>query len=229
MDNAQLNQQLKVLRSKCDDVTHEKKLLTTDFDGLKDFVIKVGITSALCLVLRITLLQIFLDSKSASVKALGRFLAPFDYAVFIVAFILFSIRGFDLFINADTKYSKIVAKKLDKATVSDKMNELNSEIMRLQLEINKTETTLYEQGGKPDVIRDNTLDTITIQDNFFSQNDMEQNGIFMEEGENLFAKQNQKNSIDDILNGLDDFSVDDEDEFENSSDLWEKDAMKHYK
>ena len=257
MDNAQLNRQLKALNTRCDDVKYEKKLLTTDFQGLKDFVFKTGIISVVCLVLRITLIQIFLNSKDPSVRALGRFLAPFDYFVFLVAFILFAVKGFDLFINADFKYSKMAAKKLSKSTVTDKLNELNSEIARLELEINKTETSLYEQGGKIDIPdQSNTAvqkkavasveePQILIKPAVYEERvevekvepvitgRFEPKGMREEthrdEEKNYFAESGHKNQLDEILNGLDDFSVEDEDEFENSSDLWEQDAMKHYR
>lgn len=268
MDNAQLNKQLKLLTKRCSDVEHEKKLLANDYEGLKRFVIRTGIISLVCLILRITVLQIFLNSKDVSVKALGRFLSPFDYAVFLVTLILFLIRGFDLFINADTKYSKLAAKKLDKPTVSEKMDELNSEIMRLQFEIDKAETTLYEQGGKPDykeelkeeqqenpgfetlvqfeeehpAVERQTQDSSTGAASEEKPEVLVRRAVFEEhvevkkmtvkehrdEEKNVFAANNGKNSIDDILNGLDDFSLDEE-EFENSSELWEQDTMKHYK
>lgn len=337
MNNAQLNAQLKDLTSKCEDVKHEKKLLTNDFESLKDIVKKSGIVSLILLIFRITVLEIFLGSKSASLKALGRFLNPFVIIVFLAAFLFFLVRGFDWFVNADTKYSKMVAKKLDKPTVSDMLDELNSKIARLELEIGQAENTLYEQGGSiefhtagssdNDIVNTNNTavlnEAILSEENIISEpvllnednaseiynednaseidteneNDINDDSMVVvkrakmekrvivdniklddtashrDEEANIFesdiSNNNKKdvnngnvnngninhlnlnssnltdkteidfemydknsmksNSIDDILNGLDDFSMDDDDEFENSSELWEKEAMKRYK
>lgn len=146
MNGTELNKRLKVLGKECEDKKHERKLLAAEYEKLTDIVKKCGIISLVCLVLHRTVLASLMKSKSVTVVGLGRFLSPFAFFIFFAGFIVFMIKGFDWFLHADTKYSKILAGKLNKATVSEELKVMNDTIMTLEAEINKIENEIYAMG-----------------------------------------------------------------------------------
>lgn len=260
MNSLELNKRLKVLGKECENIKHERKLLATEYDNLTELVKKCGIICIVCLVLHSIVLAQFMKSKSVSVIGLGRFLSPFVFIIFIGSFIVFMLKGFDLFLNADTKYSKMLAEKLNKASATDALKSMNETIMTLESEINRIENEIYEMGGKIEDIEEEItrpadiiqLEEITgIEDKWGTSEEMlteekSEDGFTGEmelmdlllnrssvieqvqvKNSSIFEKKATEN-VDDILSALDAFDMDDDDEFENSSELWKKDAMKRY-
>lgn len=272
MNSLELNKRLKVLGKECENIKHERKLLATEYDNLTELVKKCGIICIVCLVLHSIVLAQFMKSKSVSVIGLGRFLSPFVFIIFIGSFIVFMLKGFDLFLNADTKYSKMLAEKLNKASATDALKSMNETIMTLESEINRIENEIYEMGGKIEDIEEEItrpadiiqLEEVTgtrgitapeeitgIEDKWGTSEEMlteekSEDGFTGEmelmdlllnrssvieqvqvKNSSIFEKKATEN-VDDILSALDAFDMDDDDEFENSSELWKKDAMKRY-
>ena len=161
---------LELLTEKCDDIKHQKKLITKDFENLKDIVKKSGIVCLVCFLIQVIIVGSFLSSKNASVYALGRFLTPFILMIFLIALYIFLNRGFDFFVNVDTKYSKKLAKKLDRFTVTEKLDDLNNAIMRLELEIKRQEDSIYERNYlSTGIIEDTYVNQMDVASAFYSQ------------------------------------------------------------
>lgn len=158
MNGTELNKRLNVLGKECEDKKHERKLLAAEYEKLTDIVKKCGIISLVCLVLHRTVLTSLMKSKSVTVVGLGRFLSPFVFFIFFACFIVFVIKGFDWFLHADTKYSKILAGKLNKPTVSEELKVMNDTIMTLEAEINKIENQMYEVGVKTEIVQTSEAD-----------------------------------------------------------------------
>lgn len=254
MNSIELNKRLKVLDKECENIKHERKLLATDYEALTELVKKCGILSIVCLVLHGTVLAQFMKSKSVTVIGLGRFLSPFVFIIFIGSFIVFMIKGFDWFLHADTKYSKKLAARLNKVTVTAELKKMNDTIMTLEAEIDRIENEIYEMGGTIEREASETEEVSEIG-RILSMEQAEEAGEGEAAGDtdsedlemtdllikrspviepvqaktgSVAAKRTTEN-VDDILSALDAFDVDeDEDEFENSSELWKKDAMKRY-
>lgn len=253
MNSIELNKRLKILDKECENIKHERKLLATDYEALTELVKKCGILSIVCLVLHGTVLAQFMKSKSVTVIGLGRFLSPFVFVIFIGSFIVFMIKGFDWFLHADTKYSRKLAARLNKVTVTEELRKMNETIMTLEAEIDRIENEIYDMGGTIEREASETEEVPEIGkilsmekaeeaaeedtgDTDFE--DMEMPELLIKRSPviepvqaktgSVAAKRSTEN-VDDILSALDAFDADeDEDEFENSSELWKKDAMKRY-
>lgn len=146
----QVKDALNRMRGKCDDIKHEKMLIVNEFESLQNTVKKCGIICGICFVIQVLISLVFLRSRDPSIFALGRFLTPLNLAIFLGALYIVLTKGFDMFINLDTKYSKKLADRLNKVTVTEKVDELNDAIMRLEFEMQKMEEKIYENVEVPD-------------------------------------------------------------------------------
>jgi hypothetical protein len=167
---------------------------------------------------------------------LGRSLSPIALLIFVVSFVYFLIKGFDFFVNADTKYSRILANKFNINPISDELKIMNEAITMLDIEIDKLENEIYESGedftveqqvAEPNItkITKKTTANKVVRKTSSSESNIEKKKNDKYEDKNKDNK--QKNNIDDIFSGLDDFILDD-DEFESSSDMWENDAKRRF-
>ena len=105
MDNALLGKKLNALISKNEDIKHEKKMLIDDYRDLTRLVKKTGIISLSVMLFQLIILRGFANSKNhVTLRSLGRFLTPYCIIIFFFCFIIFLIKGFDWFINADNQY-----------------------------------------------------------------------------------------------------------------------------
>lgn len=243
MDVNELKSRIKVLRKESEDKKHERKVLAEDYDRQKEMVKKSGVTSLLTFLIHYVVLVPGMDStKHVSLAGMARFLSPFVMIVFFASFIFFLIKGFDFFINTDMKYAKKLADKFDVTSVAEELKIMNETITMLDIEIKRLEEELYELGEdfaeQPKKVSQKNV-TIApgkiIEKPIVERTIIEKPKIVTVEADldkNEFNKHSideKKNDIDDILNGLDDFMLDDdEDELENSSELWEKDAMRRF-
>ncbi len=254
MEIANLNKRLDSLNSKCEDIKHEKKMLVDDYRDLLHQVKKMGIVSASAFLVWAIILQGFSHSNSPTLQALGGFLTPWCIIVFFVAFIPLLIKGYDCFLNADNQYAKKLARKLDKVTLADRIDNLNMSISRLDTEIQKIQEQILERGGTlklentdieekiptAEISTPTATGTANVQEQVdfkgideiesdeYDYPDLKETDDFDDEDKKE-SEVVKKNDISDIFSGLDDFDLfddDDEDEFENSSDLWEKEVKK---
>ncbi|MBQ3584009.1 MAG: hypothetical protein IJA27_04790 [Lachnospiraceae bacterium] len=164
MDSQELKKRRKQLNKECEDRKHERKLLATEYENLQEVVKKCGIVCIVCLVLQSIVLTQFMKSDSVSVIGLGRYLTPFTLAVFFGSFVILLIKGFDLFLNANNKYSKMLAEKLEKVTASETLKNQNDIIMGLEEEIRKIDNELYEMGES---LVEDELDETDKEDDYF--------------------------------------------------------------
>lgn len=269
MDNALLGKKLNALISKNEDIKHEKKMLIDDYRDLTRLVKKTGIISLSVMLFQLIILRGFANSKNhVTLRSLGRFLTPYCIIIFFFCFIIFLIKGFDWFINADNQYSKKAAKKLDRLTLADRIDSINLAIMRLENEIEKTKDEIVLNGGnveeilstkisqetqtkheiKKDKVNEKSKKSVEKENNYDKQISLEIDEILGDELDYLdddinstkmkkqgavkkvvaksrdFTKLSENDDISSIFSGLDEIGDDDEDEFENSSQMWEKES-----
>lgn len=142
-----IKENIRILKKQRDDKKYERKLLATDYENHKDLVKKSGITALITLlVYYVILLPLTHYKKHVTLMGLGRFLIPFALIIFLVSFIYFLVKGFDLFVNAENKYSKMMAEKFNINSVSDELRLMNESITMMDIEINRLENELYESG-----------------------------------------------------------------------------------
>lgn len=306
-----IKENIRILKKQRDDKKYERKLLATDYENHKDLVKKSGITALITLlVYYVILLPLTHYKKHVTLMGLGRFLIPFALIIFLVSFIYFLVKGFDLFVNAENKYSKMMAEKFNINSVSDELRLMNEAITMMDIEINRLENELYESGEDFNLNEDEVKEDNSNKNNVMSNaKNIVQESVFIKEEtkkeptesvdqknapvkryrinlvsdketnsdvvkeeivisasekverpivERIVIEKNmtgesentepdtedilsgiesdedlrKKNSssIDDIFNGLDEYMLeeDEEDDFESSSDMWEKDAMRRF-
>lgn len=285
MNSSDIKKRLKTLQKESEDKKHERKVLATDYEKQVEIVKKSGIVAAISFLFHyVVLVSMMHNTKHVTIAGMGRFLSPFVMIVFIGSFVLFLIKGFDLFVNSDTKYSKPLADKLKiKNPVAAELKRMNDTITMLDVEIDKLENELYESGesfdteekitdikmtaGKkeknrvvkrivlempkpdtksniPNEIADYDVSEVKseVQNNIA---DYEVNEVKHNISDDIMKESNtknktsvtsdknkaksKKNDIDDLFSGLDELALDDdEDDFESSSEMWEKDAMRRF-
>ncbi len=214
MTTENLSRQLKSMKKDVDDINYKKQQIITEMDSLRERVKKCAIACIICIMIQSIVLTVFRDSKSLSLAALGRFLNPIVSIILLYFAVILIVKGFDLFINTDTKLSWRLAKKLGRETAAQQIDIYNGELAKLENQISSIEYELYDNNNVSD------RDLPPYYDN--EHNKMVNNN----KPEYQYIK-NQDNEIDDILHGFDDWD-DDEDEFESSSELWKKDAMNRF-
>ncbi len=253
MNSSEIKEKIRILNKESEDKKHERKVLATDYEKQKEMVKKSGVTALLSFLIHYVLLVPVMDNtKHVTIAGMARFLSPFLMIIFFVSFVYFLIKGFDFFVNADTKYSKVLAKKLKSESVSEELRLMNETITMLDIEINRLENELYESGE--DLFDETSKNTVKnkmmageiIERKVINRTAIESRKViseiekdikvdlkaYTEEDSTLdFEESNntKKNDINALLNGLDDFALDDyDDELESSSELWEKDAMRRF-
>lgn len=285
MNSSDIKKRLKTLQKESEDKKHERKVLATDYEKQIEIVKKSGMVAAISFLFHyVVLVSMMHNTKHVTIAGMGRFLSPFVMIVFIGSFVLFLVKGFDLFVNSDTKYSKPLADKLKiKNPVAAELKRMNDTITMLDVEIDKLENELYESGesfdteekitdikmtaGKkeknrvvkrivlempkpdtksniPNEIADYDVSEVKseVQNNIA---DYEVNEVKHSISDDIMKESNtknktsvtsdknkaksKKNDIDDLFSGLDELALDDdEDDFESSSEMWEKDAMRRF-
>ena len=285
MNSSDIKKRLKTLQKESEDKKHERKVLATDYEKQVEIVKKSGMVAAISFLFHyVVLVSMMHNTKHVTIAGMGRFLSPFVMIVFIGSFVLFLVKGFDLFVNSDTKYSKPLADKLKiKNPVAAELKRMNDTITMLDVEIDKLENELYESGesfdteekitdikmtaGKkeknrvvkrivlempkpdtksniPNEIADYDVSEVKseVQNNIA---DYEVNEVKHSISDDIMKESNtknktsvtsdknkaksKKNDIDDLFSGLDELALDDdEDDFESSSEMWEKDAMRRF-
>lgn len=259
MNNSEINKKLKTLKKESEDRKHERKVLATDYEKQVDIVKKSGMVAGISFLFHyIVLVSMMNNKKHVTIAGMGRFLSPFVMIVFFGSFIVLLLKGFDLFINSDTKYSKSLAEKLKVNPVAAELKRMNDTITMLDIEIDKLENELYESGEAflTDDIKDISDIKITASEKVKNRVverivlEMPKPEVKSEPAENITDNikdskstepdivlnngktdkdRNNKNDIEDLFSGLDELSLtEDEDDFESSSEMWEKDAMRRF-
>lgn len=255
MDTVEIKGRINALRKQSEEKKHERKLLATDYEKLKMIVKRSGITALITLLVHSVILNPWANNnKHVMLISLGRFLTPFALIIFVVSFVIFLIKGFDLFVNADNRFSKMAAEKFKVNRVSETLKFMNEAITMMDVEIDKLENTLYENGESFDGINEPTpVNTKSAKEMFSEKTEFssEQKSDFIQDlgvnkkdvvisasekverpvVERTIIEMPKKESVDDIFSGLDSlaFADDDEDEFESSSEMWEREAKKNFK
>lgn len=253
MNSSEVKEKIKFLRKECEDKKHERKVLATDYEKQKEMVKKSGSIALITFLVHYVLLVPVMDStKHATIAGMARYLSPFLIILLVASFGYFLVKGFDLFANADNKYSEKFAKRFGINRMSEELNHLNEVITMFDVEINKLENELFESGDsfdinddteKATIVSGKMLDRAVVKRTVIEKpkvvlpNVEEKNDTIIKNSKqvaddlikNIAESEDNKSNIDDIFSGLDDLALDDnDDEFESSSDMWEKDAMRRF-
>lgn len=287
MNSSDIKKRLKTLQKESEDKKHERKVLATDYEKQVEIVKKSGMVAAISFLFHyVVLVSMMHNTKHVTIAGMGRFLSPFVMIVFIGSFVLFLVKGFDLFVNSDTKYSKPLADKLKiNNPVASELRRMNDTITMLDVEIDKLENELYESGESFDTDEEEKITDIKMTAGKKEKNrvvkrivleipkpdtksnvsneiadydvsevksevqnniaDYEVNEVKHSISDDIMKESNtknktsvtsdknkaksKKNDIDDLFSGLDELALDDdEDDFESSSEMWEKDAMRRF-
>ena len=144
--------------------------------------------------------------------------------------VIFLSKGFNLFINADTDWSKKLAAKLERTRFAEVLEEINSTIIRLDIEIDKLNKELELAGVDVDDL-DIKSEMLTKEDKIIKRTEDEIIEDKKSEVKKTVVKkavfeQKTSDDVDDLLSALDSLGLsdDEDDEFENSSELWKKDS-----
>ena len=241
MDVLEIKRRIKTLRKECDDKKNERKILATEYEAQKEIVKKSGVIALLTVLINyVILVPLSKDISHASMAGLGRFLSPFMLFAFIICFVIFLMRGYDLFINMDTKYSRKLAAKVGKELMCDEIKLLNEAITMMDSEIARLENELYESGENFEIEDDAVAELPSINPIIKKAEKQEQKKVEktvikketdkkQPEKKQPEKKQPKKESVSDIFSGLDELILDEDDDFESSSDMWASDAMKRYR
>lgn len=229
MDITGLKKQRQIIVKKKDDIEYERKKYLEEYNELKEIVTKTGFVCLVCLILEIFFV-VFLNGKSATLLGIAKFLSPFVLAIFIGALVIFLSKGFNLFINADTDWSKKLAAKLERTRFAEVLEEINSTIIRLDIEIDKLNKELELAGVDVDDL-DIKSEMLTKEDKIIKRTEDEIIEDKKSEVKKTVVKkavfeQKTSDDVDDLLSALDSLGLsdDEDDEFENSSELWKKDS-----
>ena len=287
MNSSDIKKRLKTLQKESEDKKHERKVLATDYEKQVEIVKKSGMVAAISFLFHyVGLVSMMHNTKHVTIAGMGRFLSPFVMIVFIGSFVMFLVKGFDLFVNSDTKYSKPLADKLKiNNPVATELRRMNDTITMLDVEIDKLENELYESGESFDTDEEEKITDIKMTAGKKEKNrvvkrivleipkpdtksnvsneiadydvsevksevqnniaDYEVNEVKHSISDDIMKESNtknktsvtsdknkaksKKNDIDDLFSGLDELALDDdEDDFESSSEMWEKDAMRRF-
>ena len=229
MDITGLKKQRQIIVKKKDDIEYERKKYLEEYNELKEIVTKTGFVCLVCLILEIFFV-VFLNGKSATLLGIAKFLSPFVLAIFIGALVIFLSKGFNLFINADTDWSKKLAAKLERTRFAEVLEKINSTIIRLDIEIDKLNKELELAGVDVDEL-DIKSEILTKEDKIIKRTEDEIIEDKKSEVKKTVVKkavfeQKTSDDVDDLLSALDSLGLsdDEDDEFENSSELWKKDS-----
>lgn len=164
MNSSDIKKRLKTLQKESEDKKHERKVLATDYEKQVEIVKKSGIVAAISFLFHyVVLVSMMHNTKHVTIAGMGRFLSPFVMIVFIGSFVLFLVKGFDLFVNSDTKYSKPLADKLKiNNPVAAELRRMNDTITMLDVEIDKLENELYESGESFDTDEEEKITDIKM-------------------------------------------------------------------
>lgn len=247
MDITGLKKQREIIVKKKDDIEYERKKYLEEYSELKNQVTKLGVVSLICLILQI-LFAVFLNGKSATLLGIAKFFSPFVLAIFAGVLVIFLSKGFDLFINADTEWSKKLAIRLERSRFAEVLEEINSTIIRLDIEIDKLNKELELAGIDVDDLEIETkVEKNEVKENKQIKNkavetkcadneitkkeiskikEIEKKEVKKTVVKKAVFEQKTTDNVDDLLNALDSLGIsdDDDEEFENSSELWKKDS-----
>lgn len=239
MEINQLNEQLKLFTKQSIDKKQERKNLDTEYEHLKSVVKKCAVISFVSLCVYTGIFSMMIHSKFYALKGIAIFLRPFVFFVFVGSFVYLLLKGYDWFINANTKYSRQMAEKFKVNSISEQLEILDGVINYLDTSIAKVEDKIYEievgdgenvsykkkPSNQKDVLHsEGMLKNEKLTDSH--KHDQKNKQKYNSNEQYIKNKKNKTDSIENIFNGLDD--IDEDEEEMNSSEMWQNDAMKKY-
>ena len=184
-------------------------------------LIKIVKTSGMIFALAIAIFIGFVGPFSYSKKhivlgGLARWTNPWAMLVCLISGVLFIWRGFDLLVNSDTNLGNKLAQLvgINNRPAAAVLADLNNDIMKVEVAIQKLEDALYESGDYSNK-SEKTYNEVPIKNEKVVAKDKKIN------------EDKEIDKLDEILNSLKELGLDDEDDFESTSEMWEKDTKHH--
>ncbi|MCI8667983.1 MAG: ABC transporter ATP-binding protein [Lachnospiraceae bacterium] len=207
MNNAEVSEKLKNIEKELEFKRIERRELAEIYENEKKFVTICGISAVICILLHQTLLRWMVNSeKHASLKAVGMYFQPIVFMIFLILVVAAIAKGFDFFMNSRLRYAQQLSEKLKRKSLSDEIHNLSEEIIFLE-----------EESGK-------------LQEDMINKRAEKELAIGKENTED--SDKTAKSEIQDInVNETKDewaalFEMDEEDDFEGSSDeMWKRDVL----
>lgn len=114
------------------------------YDKQKEIVMKLFTVSVITILIHTILVQWLVHQKNLSLHAIGSYIQPINFIIFLGAAVFCIIRGYELFMNMDTSISNQLNEKLNRVSLSKKIAEVREDIHMLESEFDRLHASLYE-------------------------------------------------------------------------------------
>ncbi len=201
VDNVEISEKLKNIEKELEYKRIERRELTEIYEKEKKFVTICGVSAAICILLHQTFLRWMVNSeKHASVKAVGMYFQPIVFMIFLILAVAAIAKGFDLFMNSRLKYAQQLCEKLNRKSLADEIDDLSGTIIFLEEETGKLQEEMINKRAERELEADQG-----------------------ETGKTVFQENTEFGQIDEVT---DLFEIDEEEDFEGSSDeMWKRDVL----
>lgn len=201
MNNAEISEKLKNMEKELEYKRIERRELAEIYENEKKFVTICGISAVICILLHQTLLQWMVNSeKHASLKAVGMYFQPIIFMIFLILAVAAIAKGFDFFMNSRLRYAQRLSERLKRKSLADEIDNLSEAIIFLEEESGKLQEDMINERAEKELAgsTEQTADT-GIRDTSVSETEDEWASLF---------------------------EMDEEDDFEGSSDeMWKRDVL----
>ena len=225
MKASEIVKKIEELQKELEDRKYQRKRLASEYEELVKIVKTSGMIFALAIAIFIGFVGPFSYSKKHIVLGgLARWTNPWAMLVCLISGVLFIWRGFDLLVNSDTNLGNKLAQLvgINNRPAAAVLADLNNDIMKVEVAIQKLEDALYESGDYSNK-SEKTYNEVPIKNEKAVAKDKK---IDVEDKIKI-NEDKEIDKLDEILNFLKELGLDDEDDFESTSEMWEKDTKHH--
>ena len=201
MNNVEISEKLKNIEKELEYKRIERRELAEISEKEKKFVTICGLSAVICILLHQTLLRWMVNSeKHASLKAVGMYFQPIIFMIFLILAVAAIAKGFDFFMNSRLKYAQQLSEKLKRKSLADEMDELSEAIIFLEEESGKLQEDMINKRAEKELeAGTGEPGTAGSQDKIAAEQEDEWAALF---------------------------KMDEEDDFEGSSDeMWKRDVL----
>ncbi len=198
MNNGEISTRLKSIEEDLETKRLERRELVEIYEKEKTFVTKCGLSAVICILFHKTLLEWMVNSENhASLKAIGMYLQPIVFMIFLILAVAAIAKGFDFFVNSRFEYGRRLSEKLKRKSLADEIDDLSKAIIFLEEETGKLQEDIINIKAEEELA---------------------------EKTENRNPRYESVKKTEDEWAAL--FQMDEEEEFEGSSDeMWKRDVL----
>lgn len=124
----------------------EKQELVQIYENQKRIVKDLATISVVSIVIHITIIQLLLGQDNLSLHALGSYIQPFNFFLFMTTSVLAGIKGYDFFLNTNHKWACKINERLKKSSLSYEIQCHADSIYLLRQEVDKLQCIMTEQN-----------------------------------------------------------------------------------